>query len=460
MISLRWRLTLWHLALTALGLIGLIWISYRTLSDSLRAEIDRTLIERANHVADAVTVVPNRPIEGISPEATDEFRSPGVYVQLFNLEGAVVAHSFNLGAQELPVAPADLRRLFSGEAFYTTSEVAGQSVRLYYQPLLRKGVVVGAVQVGQSLAALESTLGQLQLIYTVGAALVLWFGAVGGWALARVGLRPVAQVTQAARDIVHAEDLKQRVAYSGPMDEVGMLATMFNEMLDRLQKLFEGQRRFLAEAAHELRTPLASMLGNVDLLACFGDDMERRRETIAALQRTGRHVTRLLDDLLLLAQAEAGWHLQRLCPVAIDDVFIEAYETAQLAANGVTLKIQTCEPAQVRGDPDRLRQVFVNLIDNAVKYSPPSGIVTLDLGRKEGRVWASVSDAGPGIPSEALPHLFTPFFRAPSEAPRPGAGLGLAIVRWIVREHAGEVSIESVPGRGTTITLFLPEYAA
>lgn len=460
MISLRWRLTLWHLGLTALGLLGLIWISYRMLSDSLRAEIDRTLAERANHVADALAVIPNRPIEGISPEATDEFRSPGVYVQLFSLEGAVVAHSFNLGAQELPITPADLQRMYAGEAFYTTSEVAGQTVRLYHQPLRRGGVAVGAVQVGQSLAGLESTLGQLQFVYTVGAALVLLFGTVGGWALARVGLRPVTQVTQAAREIVRAEDLKQRVPYSGPMDEVGMLATMFNEMLDRLQTLFEGQRRFLAEAAHELRTPLASMLGNVDLLARFGEDAERRRETIVALQRTGRHVARLLDDLLLLAQAEAGWHLQRFSPVAIDDVFIEAYETAQLSANGVTLKIQTCEPAQVHGDPDRLRQVFVNLMDNAVKYSPLGGTVTLDLGRRDGRVWARISDAGPGIPPEALPHLFTPFFRAPSEMHRSGAGLGLAIARWIVREHAGEVSIESVPGRGTTATFFLPEYAA
>ena len=114
MIPLRWRLTLWHLVLTALGLLGFILISYRVLSDSLRAEVNNTLAERANHVADAVAVVPNRPIEGISQEATDEFRSPGIYVQLFNTDGVVVAHSFNLGAQQLPAPVADINRALAG----------------------------------------------------------------------------------------------------------------------------------------------------------------------------------------------------------------------------------------------------------------------------------------------------------------------------------------------------------
>lgn len=457
MIPLRWRLTLWHLGLTALGLLGFILISYRVLSDSLRAEVNNTLAERANHVADAVAVVPNRPIEGISQEATDEFRSPGIYVQLFNTEGVVVAHSFNLGAQQLPVPAADLNRALAGESFYAATEISGQPVQLFYRPIQRDGQIVGAAQVGQSLAGLETTLSRLRLIYAIGTALVLLFGWAGGWVFARLGLRPVARVTQTARDIVRAEDLSRRVAYSGPADEVGTLATTFNEMLDRLHILFESQRRFLAEAAHELRTPLASMLGNVDLLAAFGDDPARRQETIAALQRTGRHVARLLDDLLLLAQAEAGWHLSPLEPVALDDVLMEAYEAARLTAGSVTLKVERCEPACVRGDPDRLRQVFTNLIDNAVKHSPPGSAITLNLRCEDGRAKASVKDCGPGIPLDALPHIFEPFFRVPSGERLPGVGLGLAIVHWTVREHGGEVAVESAAGRGTIVSITLPE---
>jgi len=299
----------------------------------------------------------------------------------------------------------------------------------------------------------------LRLSYIIGAAVVLSFGLVGGWVLAHLGLRPVARLTRIAQEIVRAEDLTRRVSASRSKDEIGTLATTFNEMLDRLQAIFESQQRFLAEAAHELRTPLSSMLGNVDLLARFGENAVRRQETLIALQRTGRHVARLLDDLLLLAQAEAGWHLQ-LQPVAVDDIFIEAYEGVQPAVNGVQVQLQTCEPSCVLGDPDRLRQVFTNLIDNAVKYSPPDSVVSLDLWRKDGRVWVRVSNAGPGISPEALPQVFKPFFRAPAQARRPGAGLGLTIVYWIVREHRGEVIIESRPDHGTTVTLSLPEYSS
>lgn len=457
MIPLRWRLTLWHLGLVATGLIGFILISYQVLSESLRDEIDRTLAERANHVADAVAVVPNRPIEGVSQDTTDEFRSPGIYVQLFDAEAVLVAHSFNLGTQQLPVAPNDLQRVLSGEKFYSTTEIDEQSVRLYHEPLARDGLIVGAVQVGQSLAGLELVLGRLRLIYAAGTAGILLFALLGGWIVGWLGLRPVARINQAARDVSRAEDLSRRVAYVGPADEVGLLATTFNEMLERLQTLFDGQRRFLAEAAHELRTPLASMLGNVDLLARFGGDPTRQAETIAALQRTGRHTARLLDDLLLLAQAEAGWHLKELRPVAIDDIFLEACEVAQLTAKGVTLQVKTCEPASILGDPDRLRQVFANLIDNAVKYSPPDDTVSLELRSEGGTARVYVQNSGPGIPPEVLPHIFEPFFRSPS-GERSGAGLGLVIARWIAREHGGDISVENFPGQGVQVILTLPEY--
>ena len=456
MIPLRWRLTIWHLSLTALGLVGLILFSYQILSKSLRAEVNNTLAERARHVADAVAVIPNRPIEGVSQEATDEFRSPGVYVQIFNAEGALVARSFNLGIQQMHAAAADLGRVLDGESFYASAEISGYPVQLYYHPIQRDGQIVGVIQVGESVAGPESTLRRLRFIYAVGAASVLLFGLVGGWVLAYLGLRPIAHVTQTARDIVSAEDLSHRVPYTGPADEVGALATTFNEMLTRLHALFDSQRRFLAEAAHELRTPLASMLGNVDLLATFGDDPSRRHESISALKRTGRHVSRLLDDLLLLAQAEAGWHLAPLEPVAIDDILVEIYETVALTTENIELKIERCEPACVRGDPGRLRQVFINLIDNALKYSYPSNIVSISLWNEDGTVKVKVSDHGAGIPKDTLAFIFEPFIRATNDKRIPGAGLGLAIVHWIVREHSGDVSIESYPDSGTTVTLTLP----
>lgn len=456
MIPLRWRLTLWHLSLTALALVGLILFSYQTLSRSLLAEVNNTLAERARHVADAVAVIPNRPIEGVSQEATDEFRSPGVYVQIFNEEGVLIARSFNLGIQQMHAPAADLNRVLSGESFYASAEISGNPVQLYFQPIQREGRIVGAIQVGESLAGPESTLSRLRFIYAVGAAFVMSFGLVGGWALAHLGLRPVARVTQTARAIVSAEDLSHRVLYTGPADEVGALATTFNDMLTRLQAMFESQRRFLAEAAHELRTPLASMLGNVDLLATFGDDAARRQETITALKRTGTHVSRLLDDLLLLAQAEAGRHLVLFEPVALDDLLMEVYEVAALTTKNVALRIERCEPAVVYGDADRLRQVLINIIDNALKFSPPDSAMAISLWNEHGKVKVKVSDHGTGIPEDTLPFIFEPFFRAADKKRIPGTGLGLTIVHWIVREHGGDVSIQSHPDSGTTVTLIFP----
>lgn len=456
MIPLRWKLTLWNLSLTALGVLGLILFSYPLLSSSLRAEVNKTLAERARHVADAVAITPNLPIEGISRDATDEFRSPGVYVQIFNAEGVLLARSFNLGLQQMHASPADIGRVLTGESFYTTAEISGSPVQLYYQPIQRDGEVIGAIEVGESLVGLESTLEQLRLIYMVGGVAVLFFGLLGGWLIALLGLRPVVHVMQTARDIVGADDLSRRVPYTGPADEIGALATTFNEMLSRLQTLFESQRRFLAETAHELRTPLASMLGNVDLLATFGDDPTRRHETIAATQRTGKHVARLLDDLLLLAQADAGWHLASLTSIALDDVLMEAYELSRVKTADVVIKVERCEPAFVRGDADRLRQVFMNLLDNALKHSPPGSVVTLDLWLEDDTVKVRIQDCGPGIPQDALKRIFDPFFRTPASERLPGAGLGLSIVLWIVREHGGNVSVKSDPGSGTTVTLTFP----
>lgn len=455
MISLRLRLTLWYLGLTLTVLLAFDLVSYWILSNSLQGEIDHTLAERANHVSDALAVVPNRPIAGIAPEATDEFRSPGVYVQILDVNGNVMARSFNLGRQQLPVGAAERQQALLTEE-YRTVEVDGQPVRLYYRPLRRDGVTVGAVQVGQSLTGLESTLSRLRLIYAIGTGFILLVGFAGSWWIVRHGLQPVVQVTQTAQEIVQAEDLSQRVSYAGPSDEIGALAATFNQMLDRLQTIFDSQRRFLAEAAHELRTPLASMLGNVDLLVHYDHDATRRREAASAVQRTGKHVARLLDDLLLLAQAESGWHLQRQ-PVAIDDVFLEAYEAMLPVSGNVRLELQRCEPAWIEGDADRLRQVFTNLINNALNYSESGDTVSLFLWPEAERVWARISDTGCGMAPGALARAHEPFFREAGQARRAGTGLGLAIAHWIVQEHDGKIEIESSQGQGTTVLLSFPE---
>jgi len=456
--SLRWRLILWQVGLLAAVLMGFAFVSYRFLANGLAAETDRALQDRAEHVLDAVRVVPNRNVEDVSAP-TDEFTSPGIYVQVLTPEGQVVAHSFNLGQQRLPVAPSLLERALTGQSSYTTETVEGQRVRLYHQPILREGRVVGVVQVGQSLQGMETTLHQLQIIYLVGITGALVLGGVVSWFQMRLGLRPVTQVAQTAHRIAQSGDLKERLAYQGPQDEIGRLTTTFNLMMERLEAAFEVQRRFVADTAHELRTPLATILGNVDLLLRYGQDPQRRRQALASIRREGERTARLVADLLLLAQADAGQKLE-LRPVELDEVLIEVYEQAQGLANGMYVSLEQCEVASVLGDRDRLKQVLVNLVDNALKYADAGGQVTLSLICDGSQVRITVADTGSGIAAADQPHIFERFYRArgPTHDGKHSTGLGLAIVKWIVEEHGGDITVESEVGKGSTFTVRLPAW--
>jgi len=453
--SLRWRLTLWHMGLLAGVLIGFALVSYRLLESGLTAEVDRTLRERAAHVLDAVRTIPNRGVEEILTP-TDEFASPGIYVQVLTAEGQVVAHSSNLGQQRLHAAPSLLERVLSGQAFYTTETLERQEVRLYHQPILRQGVVVGAIQVGQSLKGLETTLRRLQTIYLIGIAGALLLGGAVSWLLNRLGLRPVAYVAQTAHRIAVSADLKERLIYRGPQDEIGHLATTFNRMLGRLESAFEAQRRFIADTAHELRTPLATILGNVDLQLRYGQDRDNQK-MLGTIRREAERTTRLVADLLLLAQADAGQRLE-LRPVEVDEVLIETYEEARGLAEGVHVSLGQCEPATVLGDRDRLKQMLLNLTANALKHTRHGGRITLSLTCRERQALLTVADTGRGIPTGELPHIFDRFYRVQGSAQdgQRSIGLGLAIVKWIVEAHQGDITVKSTEGQGSTFTVRLP----
>jgi signal transduction histidine kinase len=237
-------------------------------------------------------------------------------------------------------------------------------------------------------------------------------------------------------------------------------------MLERLDRLFQAQQRLGADVSHELRTPLTTIRGNVDLLRRgAADDPEERAAALDTIQAETDRMNRLVADLLLLAQAEAGMRLEKQ-PVELDTLILQVYRQAQLmsatrfpSGERVAIHLGHEDQASVEGDPDRLKQLLLNLIDNALKYTSPGGHITLSLYRDEDWVRVSVADTGIGIPSDALPHIFDRFFRAQREG-RKGAGLGLSIARWIAEAHDGRLSVESQVGRGTTFTLWLPIRAA
>ncbi len=455
--SLRWRLTLVQLALVVAVLLSFALVSYRLLAAGLSLEVDKALRERATHVSDLLRTTPNRGIQEVLAP-TDEFASPGIYVQILSPEGQVVAHSPNLGQQRFQIAPRLLQRILAGHAFYTTEAAGTQRVRLYHQPIVRRGGVVGAVQVGQSLSGHQGTLRRLQTIYLLGIAAALLLGGTATWMLSGLALRPVAQMAQTAYRVARSGNLKERLAFQERGDEIGRLATSFNRMLERLEAIFEAQRRFVADTAHELRTPLATILGNLDLQLRYGPDGDNGRgERLAAVRREAERTTRLVAGLLLLAQADAGQRLE-LRPVELDEALIEVYEEAQALANGARVTLEACEPAAVLGDRDRLKQMLLNLVDNALRHSRPGGGVVLSLTARASSALLVVADNGEGIPAGDLPHIFERFYRVrgSSRNRTHGAGLGLAIAKWVAEAHGGHITVHSEVGKGSTFTVRLP----
>jgi len=451
--TLGTRLTLWQTFLLAFLLTAFAVISYRALDTGLRAELDRVLVERADHAALAMQAIPNLPIVGVSPGLSSAFTSPGIYLQIVDEAGRIALRSTSLGADSLPVHADRLAEVLDGRSFYETESVADHSVRLYHRPIIRDGRVIGAVEVGGSLYGVEDTLSRLRAIFALIIAGSLIVGALGSYSLTHIGLLPLTRLANLAARIGRARDLSIRISHAGPPDEVGRLAFTLNDMLARLEAAFNSQRSFLAEAAHELRTPLATLIGNADLLARYGNDPERRTTALAAVRTEGRRTARLLSDLLLSVQADTGWRLD-LRPTQLADVLRNVVAYSHPFAGGVTITLAEPPPVTLLGDADRLKQVFFNLVDNALKHTPTGGVVSLQVSLLNSWIRVTVRDTGEGIPPDSLPHIFDRFYRAPGQS--HGSGLGLSIARWIVEQHSGRITVGSEVGRGSEFSVWLP----
>ncbi|MDL1897534.1 sensor histidine kinase, partial [Anaerolineae bacterium CFX7] len=242
------------------------------------------------------------------------------------------------------------------------------------------------------------------------------------------------------------------------MDEIGRLALTFNEMLARIEELFRVQQRFVADVSHELRSPLTAVRGNLDLLKRgAADDPAERAQMIEAMDSEIARMSRMVSDLLLLARQDAGIPIVKH-PLELDTLLLEVYRQAQLTARGVKLILGPEDQAIINGDRDRLKQVLLNLVDNAIKYTPQGGQVTLGLTKDDAWVQIFVRDTGIGIAADHIPNLFDRFYRVDKARSRDagGTGLGLAIAKSVIDAHNGKIQVESNVGQGSTFTVWLP----
>lgn len=457
--SIRVRLTLWYVAM--LGLILLIFSAafYGVLQFSLTADVDRDLQDRARQVLTGIQAQ-NDPLNmllsfgRVTLPALDVFSSHTVYIQITDSAGAIVKTSPNLMEYQLPIHQDTLLNINQSRDDLRTVTIGAVHMRIYSVPLIFDNQVIGMVQVGYLLDEVETTLQRVLFFLISGTIVALLLAMLLGIFLAHLSLRPIDRITLTANRIVSAQDLGQRLPISAANDELNRLSQTINHMLARLDNIFQAQVRLSADISHELRTPLTIIRGNVNTLHRETTPPEERVEAFAAINSSLDRMTRLVSDLLLLSQADAGMALNKQ-PLDLDGVILEVFQEAHALSADVQLKLGHADQASVSGDADRLKQLLINLIDNAIKHTPAGGCVTLAVYAETDQVRVSVADTGAGISPEDLPHVFDRFYRAKGQN-RKGSGLGLAIARWIAEAHGGTLTVESQPGLGSTFTLRLP----
>jgi len=472
--SIRIRLTLWYTAILAGILLIFVVAVFRIFTSSLNMEINRTLDKVRLDLLGAYTG--ERPVifsGSIVIPRLSTFSVATIYVQAWDAQGEMFGWSDNVALYPLPLDPQALEERVRQRRIRDVS--LGESeprLRVLTQPLVPQGdekQVIGWLQIATSVDDVYSARQKLLSILVRGSAIGVLLSALMGALLARRALNPIHAITQTAVQITRADDLGRRIPHLGPPDEVGQLAGAFNEMLERLERIFRAQQRFVADVSHELRTPLTTIRGNVDLLRRMGS---ADPASLDAIQNESDRMIRLVGDLLLLAKADAGHLPISREPVEIDAVLAEiAHQTQVLAADRLQVslvcpELSDAKPLVVLGDADRLRQLLLNLADNAIKNTPDGGHVSLHLARADGWVRLTVADSGTGIAAEDLPHIFDRFYRAeksrwrrptPSDtSPGGGVGLGLSIAHWIAGSHGGHIEVQSEKGKGSAFHVWLP----
>jgi heavy metal sensor kinase len=449
--SIGARLTLWYTGAFAAGLLVLgagVWIA---VQQSLYHAIDESLYDRVEGIE---RFIEDHKTRLALDEVREEFHAHGDLFQVVDDGGVVVHRAESLAGVALPSTDG-----LTAGARLDNVDADGAPLRFLSQTIAIDGRPF-TVQVAAPLRDLQQGLRDALWVLAAMFLLVLLLASVGGYFMSRRALAPVDRITQAARSI-SADNMSQRLAVPRTGDELERLSETLNEMIGRLEAAFQKISRFTADASHELRTPLAVMrtTAEVALRAPPADDEPRAalEQILAEIERTSH----LVENLLLIAKADAGDARLHKRPVDIVAALDEACSQASVLARVKGIRFEARLPAKnllVTGDRDALRRLFLILLDNAVKYTPAGGAFEVSLIEGDGYVIGAVKDTGIGIAREDLPFIFDRFYRVDRARSREqgGAGLGLAIGRWITEAHGGTITVESELNRGSLFKVQLP----
>ncbi|MCB0215957.1 MAG: HAMP domain-containing protein [Caldilineae bacterium] len=477
---IRWKLTIFFSVVVALMLSSFSLFFYWYFSGSVMRDIDRSSRDRAKQVVDSLQraidterVVIRGPFLtpaeasllqrlGSLDAIAGDWLLSGVAVRLYDANGHVVdSNDASLGQRltaksRMPIDYGLLQAANAGQPHRVTLVTSDLGAYYSYsQPVFLRQRLWAVVEILSPLAASEASLERLGRLLFLGTLLATAMSVLIGAAISEAALRPIDAITRTARRIQDKRDLSQRVPADGPPDELGRLASTINTMLDQIEGMFDRQRRFLSDVSHELRTPLTTIRGEAELMERTG---RMDPEGLAAIRGEAERMTRMVGDLLMLARSDEESALERR-PVDLSALMAELGRQAQLlGGEHHRLQVEAEPGLSVIGDRDRLKQLVLNLLGNAMTHTPAGTTVRLALRRTPEGALIEVADDGPGIPAEDQPFLFDRFYRVDKARHRAsgGTGLGLAIVQAVARAHDGRVAVVSTAGHGTAFRVTLP----
>ncbi|HEU0003991.1 MAG TPA: HAMP domain-containing sensor histidine kinase [Ktedonobacteraceae bacterium] len=505
--SLRLRLLFWYgsLIAIALGFFALLFLLLTTdaidqsVNSALRTEARVAMLDVLDNVSDTPPYWSGQP----KMRVVDTYRDPGIVVEVLDAQGRVLYLSTS-GAR-IPFGSETARTILANQppVLYDAT-VDGQHVRVEALSIrapvngvsgsvngvpMGNGPVIGSLLVAKSLSDVDATMLLLRALILLSGVATLLGTLIASWVIATRVLRPLSHLVATARSIALSTargtrlgNLSARVPRPGGRDEMAQVVETFNEMLASLESATQTQRRFVADASHELRAPLTTIQGNLAFLQRHLEELppEERRTMLADAHAETLRLVKLVEELLLLARTDASMEtrpvnqevetitqesVQAASPVELDHAVLQLVRQLRRRLNmegsPLQLEVGHIEPVRVRGDEESLRRVALILLDNAIKYTPADdeggkGRVTVSLERADGQAILRVQDTGIGIDAADLPHLFERFYRADPARSRQGTGLGLPIAQTLVEELGGRITAESIPGKGSTFSVWLP----
>jgi heavy metal sensor kinase len=456
--SVRTRLTLWYAGVLALSLIAFALVIYYAAAAIFYERQDESLRSTAQTVASAYLeeLEEQKSVTKASEIVLAELVFPNRYVEVTDNNGTATAWSGNFSGSGMLIPTAALDNARERNiSFVTIDDLRVAVVSLSADREL------GFAAVAEPLSVIDEGLLRLRRDFFAGVPLVLLLASAGGYFLARKSLSPIESMNQQTQRIT-AQHLSSRLDVTNSRDELGRLATTVNDLLTRLETSFNEQQRFIADASHELRTPLAVLRGETEVALGKTRTIDEYQESLSLIKDEAERLSRIVEDLFILArQPIAAPTALMKEPLSLNEVVKDCVRAAQVLAvrKGVQLKSENDSAVIVLcGDDELLKRMMLNLLDNAVKYTPAGGEILIALARQNGNAQIVVYDTGIGIPEAEQLHVFDRFYRVDKARSRAlgGAGLGLSIARWIVEAHGGWIDVNSVPGSGSKFTVELP----